>query len=357
VTRPETLFCPRCARAFRGGEEACTFDGARLTRRFLDFIPHKSSRQTGAILGERYKLAGEIDRGATARIYLAEDLFDPKPVVVKVLEPRLADDAKKRERFMREAEAAKIVDHPNVADAFFIGTRGDGTPFFVMEFLFGESLGARLRREPKLDEKIVLRIALDVAAGLDAAHDACVFHRDIKPDNLFLVGEIGDHYTVKIVDFGYAKAGDTSITGGGMVIGTAEYMAPEQCLSDPVDGRADIYALGAVMYRALTGELLVSADAPMDVRLAEQVTMHPLPPEEVSPALAIALRCLRKEPDARYESAAELIGDLRRALDGKPTAASQNDADPPYQPRTDLAREVYAIFVRRLREARGGRTA
>ncbi len=334
----------------------CPFDGATLTARFLDFIPHQKSRQSGAILADRYQLSGELDRGGTARIFLAEDLVRAIPVVVKMLDPDHARDPMKRERFLREAEAAKIVDHPNVAEPFFIGTRGDGTPFFVMEFLFGESLGARLRRTARIDPPTLLDIARDVATGLAAAHDADVLHRDVKPDNVFLVGEIDRHHAVKILDFGYAKAGESSITGGGIVLGTAEYMAPEQCLSDPLDVRVDVYALGALMYRALTGRSVVDGSAPMETRLAEQVFRRPPSPHALDPSIpepvsAVVEKCIKKEPALRYASMPELLADIEKLRAGEPVTASTGDEDPAYAPKSDFAREIGALFARRLRDA------
>ncbi len=345
--------CPRCARAFDASVSACPFDGAKLTARFLDFIPHQKSRQSGAILADRYQLSGELDRGGTARIFLAEDLVRGVPVVVKMLDPDHARDPKKRERFLREAESAKIVDHPNVAEPFFIGTRGDGTPFFVMEFLFGESLGTRLRRASRIDAETALAIARAVATGLAAAHDADVLHRDVKPDNIFLVGEIDRHHDVKILDFGYAKAGDSSITGGGIVLGTADYMAPEQCLSDPLDARVDVYALGAVMYRALTGRSIVDVDAPMETRLAEQVhcrapSPHTLDSAIPEPVSAVVAKCIKKDPALRYASMRDLLADIERLKAGEPVTARDDDDDPAYTPKSELAREVRDLFARRI---------
>jgi serine/threonine-protein kinase len=350
------LFCPRCARVFGDADKICAFDGAELTATFEGFIQHKATRLSGAILADRYKLHGALDRGATARIFLAEDLVQHRPVVVKMMDAPHWHDERKRERFLREAEAAKIVDHPNVADTYFIGQRADGTPFYVMEFLFGESLGARLRREERLDGATVLRIAEHVALGLDAAHLANVFHRDVKPDNVFLVGEPGAHHSVKILDFGYAKAGDTSITGGGMVIGTVEYMAPEQCLCDPVDARTDVFGLGAVMYRALTGSLLVESDEAMGVRLAKQVLAVPAWPrdldEGIDPSVeAIVMRAVRKDPALRYQSMSSLLRDLRAALAGEAIPRVDRSIADAYPAETPLAREVAAAFAKSLSES------
>jgi serine/threonine protein kinase len=341
---------------FGDHEKFCAHDGAELTQNFVEFIKHKPTRVSGAILADRYKLCGALDRGATARIFLAEDLVQRRPVVVKMMSAPHFHDDRKRERFLREAEAAKIVDHPNVADTYFIGTRADGTPFYVMEFLFGESLGSRLRRDDRLEPRAVVEIAVGVAHGLHAAHVASVFHRDVKPDNIFLVGQLGEHHSVKILDFGFAKAGDTSITGGGMVIGTIEYMAPEQCLSDPIDGRTDVFGLGAVMYRAITGRLLVPGDEPVDVRLAKQVIGAFTPPrelvDEIDPAIdALVMRCLAKDPAARFAT----MGDLARHLDAilahAPLELPRAPEIDVYVPQTALAREASTAFERSLRHA------
>src|SRR5262249_47664894 len=154
----------------------------------------------------------------------------------------------------------------------------------VMEYLFGESLGAYLRREKKMPIGEALPLITRAAAALSAAHKAGIIHRDVKPDNLFLVGEPGEAYDIKLLHFGMRKLLQSTMTAAGMMIGSAEYMAPEQGLADPVDPRTDIYGLGAVMYRMLTGKLPFRADD--DAEMIAHVVLTPVKPaNEVNPEI------------------------------------------------------------------------
>ncbi|MFO0611165.1 MAG: serine/threonine-protein kinase [Polyangiaceae bacterium] len=345
------MFCPQCSRAFEEGRIECPFDGAQLTDRFLDFIPNQRSRTSGAILADRYKLLGVIDRGGWARIFLGEDLVANRPVAVKVLDAAHASDPVKRERFLREAEAAKIIEHANVPDTFFVGTRGDGTPFFVMEFLFGETLGAMLRRIDAVAPTVAIGIAIEVARALEAAHAISIVHRDVKPDNIFLVGKIDAFHAVKVLDFGLAKSSERSITAGGIVLGTVEYMAPEQCLSEPVDGRTDVYGLGVVLYRALSGRLFADGET-MEQKLAQQLSTIPARLRDLAPHVppgldAIVTRALRKNPGERYATMTEMLHDLESVSRGEevPSVAFGEDV---YVPRSAFAGKVMSVLVEKL---------
>src|SRR5262249_16550758 len=162
--------------------------------------------------------------------------------------------------FLREASAVKGLEHPNIVKISDTGERGDGAPYLVMEYLFGETLGAFLRREKKMLPEVALPFIYKAASALSAAHKAGIVHRDVKPDNVFVIGEAGEPYDIRLLDFGIAKLRRSNMTVAGTTIGTAEYMAPEQGLADPVDPRTDIYGLGAVMYRMLVGELPFRAE-------------------------------------------------------------------------------------------------
>lgn len=350
------MFCPQCARAFPEGQTECAFDGVTLTDRFLDFIPHRPSRTTGAILADRFKLVGVIDRGGWARIFLGEDLVARRPVAVKVLDAAHASDPVKRERFLREAESAKIIEHPNVADTYFVGTRGDGTPFFVMEHLFGESLGAMLRRRETVSVDVALLIGTEVARALEAAHAIEIIHRDVKPDNVFLVGKIDAFHAVKVLDFGLAKSSERSITAGGIVIGTVEYMAPEQCLSEPVDGRTDVYAVGAVLYRALTGTLVVDGST-MELKLAQQLAKRPVPLRTIDARIpegveAVVMRALRKNPAERHPTMSELLRDLEAVARGEAPCSHAPFGEDTYVPRSAFASKIMEMLVERLETER-----
>jgi serine/threonine-protein kinase len=206
----------------------------------------------GVKLNERFEIRGFLGKGATARVYLARDGKDGKPVAVKVLEPEFAKDKKMRERFKREAEAVNAVGHPAIPYLLAMDEH-DGAPYIVMEYLFGESLGDLLNRGGALTLGTALLAMRRCAGALAATHQKGIVHRDIKPDNIFLIGEKGNPYEAKVVDFGFARLRSSSLTAAGIVLGTVNYMAPEQVVNDPLDSSTDVYALGMVMYRVFTG--------------------------------------------------------------------------------------------------------
>ncbi|HEY4119667.1 MAG TPA: serine/threonine-protein kinase, partial [Byssovorax sp.] len=308
------MFCPRCHRSFDPSHAFCPSDGSRLlTSADVATFQAKPTRETGAILGGRYEVRGFIGKGAMARVYLAEDHETHGPVAVKILEPRMAKEASTRDRFLRETQAVGRIGHPNIVKLVGHGERGDGSPYIVMEFLFGESLGDWLRRDRVMPVEIGLPVMAQIADGLAAAHAVGVVHRDVKPDNVFLVGEPGAPYAVKIVDFGLAKLRGEASTQAGVAIGTLEYMAPEQAVSDHPRNETDVYGLGTLMYRAFTGELPFPTAGDAEL-LAHQLAVDAPPPilaEDVDPRLGRVLaRALRKHPENRYASMDDLMEDL-----------------------------------------------
>jgi serine/threonine protein kinase len=228
-----------------------------VTARRIDHIPIQPDPEAGRVLDGRYVIRGLLGRGAMARVFLAEDSESGEPVAVKVLESLVgarSDTAK--QRFFREARAAAMLKHPSIVRILDLGLRDDGVPYLVLEHLFGEVLGELLRRVSVLGAGLGLAIVREAAAGLVVAHAAGIVHRDVKPDNVFLVGAPGEPYGVKLLDFGLAKLDQQSgFTKAGTAVGTMEYMAPEQLLTERPDARTDVYALGVVMYRMFTGRL------------------------------------------------------------------------------------------------------
>ena len=319
------------------------------------------SIQSGVLLGARYEVRGFIGKGAMARVYLAQDLEKREPVAVKVLDTSTPRDREARERFLREATAVKDLDHPNIVKIFDTGERGDGAPYLVMEYLFGESFGSFLRREKRMDPKIAVPMLIKAADALIAAHEAGIVHRDVKPDNLFLIGEPGEPYDVRLLDFGFAKLRQATQTAAGMAIGTAEYMAPEQGLADPVDGRTDVYGLGAVLYRVLTGQLPFRAtdDAELIAKLA---LLPPTPPrhwaQDIDPRLeTIVTAALRKRPENRYPSMKKMVADLEivRARRDVPLFAERVIAEPDiYEPVGPIAKGALP-HLRKLLDVRAQR--
>lgn len=225
----------------------------------------------------------------------------------------------------------------------------------AMEFLFGETLGQSIRRDGAMEQDIALPVLQQVASALSAAHAAKILHRDIKPDNIFLIGEPGEPYGVKIVDFGLAKLREGALTAAGTVVGTIEYMAPEQCITDPADARTDIYGLGVVAYRMFSDRLPFSAKADEEL-LAKQLVESAPPLSAFNSDIGADVekfvgKCLRKHPDNRYQSMTEVLVDLERLLDETPgmlLASSPDRCEDVYLPRSPFAKTVAKVFYRTL---------
>jgi serine/threonine protein kinase len=350
------MWCPRCNRTFEDGSRFCSQDGAQLVEATqVDELPAVPSIQSGVLLGARYQVRGFIGKGGMARVYLAQDLETHEPVAIKVLNVSFHKDEAARERFLREARAVAGLSHQNIVRILDTGERGDGAPYLVMEYLFGESLGDYLRREKKATPGLALPMLCRVASALAVAHNAGIIHRDVKPDNLFLVGEPGDPYDVKLLDFGFAKVRESKTTAAGFTMGTPEYMAPEQALSDTVDARTDIYSLGAVAYRALTGELPFGADDDAEL-LARVVLDTPVPPLNKDPSLdpriaAIITTAMRKHPENRYSTMRVMKNDMEvvRAGEGGVLAESKVLRDPDvYEPQGPIAQGAVTYFKKLL---------
>jgi eukaryotic-like serine/threonine-protein kinase len=249
-----------------------------------------------------------------AEVWEASDEVLGRPVAVKVLLPHLASDGSFLERFRREAVAAARLAHPNVVATFDTGV-DDGVAFIVMELVHGRTLYEVLAANGPLPPARATGIAVQVADALDYAHRHGVVHRDVKPGNILL----GDDDTVKVADFGIAKAaaeprspagGDGDLTQAGAVVGTAKYLSPEQVDGAEVDGRADIYALGVVLYEMLCGQPPFVADSDIAVALKHK-TARPLSPRQLRAGIprsleAVVMRALAKSPDDRYPHAAEM---------------------------------------------------
>ncbi len=269
-------------------------------------------------LGEVYTIEGEIGRGGMGVVYRARDERLQRRVAIKVLPPELAFQKDIRERFTREAQTAARLSHPHIVPIHDVG-EGQGLVYFVMGYVEGESLGARIKRRGKLPADEARRIMKETADALSAAHSLSIIHRDIKPDNVLLEGTRG---RVMVTDFGIAKAlsgsSGATLTGVGVAIGTPQFMSPEQAAGErEIDGRSDLYSLGVVTYQMLTGELPFNAPTVAGI-LMKQITepapvlhtTHPEVPEDLSLAVA---RCLEKDPENRWPTADA----LRRSLESR----------------------------------------
>ncbi|MBE7453030.1 MAG: protein kinase [Kofleriaceae bacterium] len=284
----------------------------------------QQGRWTGASAGA-WELAEVIGRGAMGEIYAARRRDSGEAAAVKLLRDDVARDPRLVERFVREGELASALTVPNIVRVHETGRIEGRVPYLVMELLTGEDLARRLRRSRALDAAAVAELATQVARGLDAAHAAGIIHRDLKPQNLFHATTAGggpDHRGVwKILDFGVSTLiGSTGTLTQAAVVGTPGYMAPEQARSLPVDHRCDVFALGAVLYRALTGRPpFTGRDTPQI--LFDVVYRMPHRPGELVDGLggdvdAVLAIALAKHPDDRFASAGELASALTAALSG-----------------------------------------
>jgi serine/threonine-protein kinase len=260
-------------------------------------------------LSANYELDREIGRGGMGIVYKAKDKRLKRPVAVKLLPPELAFRGEIRSRFLKEAETAAQLSHPNIVPIYSVDER-DGLVYFVMAFVDGENLGARLHTQGRLDATETRRILKEVAEALAYAHERGVVHRDIKPDNILLCSD--DDGRVMVTDFGIARAvtegADSRLTATGMAIGTPAYMSPEQSMGErEIDGRSDLYALGVVGYQMLSGELPFNA-ASTPALLVKQISERPTPVDvhrpDAPPDLARAIMMLlEKEPANRFPTA------------------------------------------------------
>jgi serine/threonine protein kinase len=330
---------------------------ARIGSPFAAFSATESTR-SGAVIAGRYQVRGFLRRGATARVYLAEDLSTQSPVALKILAPETAAVPEFRVRLRREAEAMKAISHANVATVIESGETEEGVPFLAMEALLGESLGEYLRREESIPFDTALILLRQAATGLAAAHRAGIVHRDVKPDNFLLLGPPGEPYGLKVIDFGLAKLWNVNEgSGPHNILGTAEYMSPEQILVEEVDARSDVYSLGVVMFRVFTGHLPFESVGQADL-LRHQLFSSVPPPswlnEELDPRIDRVVEiATRKHRANRYATMDELIADLAvlLGLDSRVLTARPLVVDPDaYIPTTDTGREAATLLASKFGE-------
>lgn len=276
------------------------------------------------VVAGRYELRGEIARGGCATVHEAVDLVHRRVVAIKVLHQK-GRDAAPAERLAREARLAARIQHPNVCPVLDAGRHEDGAPFLVMERLYGETLRARLARLRRMDPEDVIELGVQMLSGLEAAHELGVLHRDMKPENVFIVPQDDTgHFMVKILDFGMCRGtaniplDDRTLTVAGTVVGTPEYMSPEQAGGRrDFDQRVDLYSVGIMLYEALSGTRAFQGSDPRSVLVA--VLTKKIPPlRSIDPNIPFALervivRATERDPRARYATAAEFQHDLLEA--------------------------------------------
>jgi serine/threonine-protein kinase len=278
----------------------------------------------GRVLADRYRILARIGEGGMGTVYLAEHVLLGKRMAVKVLRPEYSHDDELARRFEHEAVAASRIGQENIVDVTDFGRTADGDLYFVMEALEGENLATLARREGALPLRRALGILAQICRALAAAHARGIVHRDLKPENVFLAQREDGSDLVKVLDFGISLTGGSPsgsrITRAGSIIGTPEYMAPEQAAATRVDHRCDIYAFGVLAYEILTGSLPFQGDTPIATLIKHQGEA-PTPPRRRRPELpleveALILKALVKKPEGRPQSMAEVAAGLSRALAG-----------------------------------------
>ncbi len=277
------------------------------------------------VFDRRYVIKRKLGSGGMADVYLAEDQELGRRVALKLLNDRHAADEQFVERFRREAQSAAGLNHPNIVSIFDRG-RAEGTYYIAMEYLDGRTLKELLVRNGPTPIPIAIDYARQILGALSFAHRNGIIHRDIKPHNII----VGSDGRLKVTDFGIARSGASQMTEAGSIVGTAQYLSPEQARGAPVDPRSDLYSLGIVLYEMLTGDVPFTGDTPVEIAM-KHLSQIPEPPSKLRPEVphdldAVVMRALSKEPDQRYGSTEEMDADLARVARGVAVAPETEDA-------------------------------
>ncbi|MEV6865639.1 Stk1 family PASTA domain-containing Ser/Thr kinase [Streptosporangium subroseum] len=278
-------------------------------------------------LGDRYELDGVVGRGGMAEVYRARDIRLDRIVAIKTLRADLARDHIFQARFRREAQSAASLNHPSIVAVYDTGedtSEGAPVPYIVMEYVDGRTLRDLLRADRRLLPERASELVDGILRALDYSHRGGIVHRDIKPANVMITRN-GD---VKVMDFGIARAmadSAATMTQTAQVIGTAQYLSPEQARGERVDARSDIYSTGCVLYELLTGQPPFTGDSPVAIAY-QHVREEPIPPSQIDPDIpkwadAIVLKAMAKDPAHRYQNAGEMRADIQRAMSGIPMDA------------------------------------
>lgn len=304
--------CPTCQHCYEDADASCAEESH--TALVL-------SRPGPRLIADKYRLDRLLGRGGVGAVYAATDVELGRPVAIKLLLPDFPTDEQALERFRREARAAARLNHPNVADIYHYETLSGGEAYLVMELVKGLTLRQYLRLRAPLPFADAIKIARQVANGVEAAHRGGIIHRDLKPSNIILTGTHIGRLHAKIVDFGIAKlkeqmvAGEGSLTATGSFIGTPHYMSPEQCVGYDLDERSDIYSLGVILYEMVAGR--APFDGPTAIAIALKHIKEPPPPlkrfrsDVPEPLIHLVMESLHVNPSARPQTAAEYARRLR----------------------------------------------
>ena len=322
--------CPTCGQQWPDEQKFCPNDGSALKT-------SGTSDLVGSVIAGNYHIEKKLGEGGMGAVYLGKHVKMGRKSAIKVMTQAMANDPDAIARFNREATNAARINHPNVCAIYDFGETPDGLIYLAMEFIEGQSLSDVLEQEGALAPRRAAAIFQQCGDALQAAHDLGIVHRDIKPDNIMITKGKGGADVVKVVDFGIAKAASgeegQKVTKTGLVVGTPEYMSPEQLAGDKLDGRSDNYSIALVLYRMLTGTLPFQADNAQEVMI-KRLTDEPLPlsaaradiafPEQLQ---AVMDKALQRMPGDRYAGAAELARDVSQAMSVMVEAAPGVDSE------------------------------
>jgi eukaryotic-like serine/threonine-protein kinase len=350
--------CPKCGNEYPDTTTLCPADGVGLETTGDSLL--------GQTLADKYRIDERLNEGGMGTVYRGTHVLMDKTVAIKVLRPSLAADEKIVARFSREARAASRISHPHALSVTDFGEAENGVVFLVMEFLNGQTLKNVIRQDGPMPLARVVEIIRQVGAALDAAHEQGVVHRDLKSENIMLLAANGPDYA-KVLDFGIAKIKehdgdyDPGLTAPDLVIGTPQYMSPEQCSQAPdIDARSDIYSLGIIIYEMLVGHVPFTGPSPTAIMMKQ--LQEPVPSVLVErndlPAAVgrVISRAMAKQPADRYQTVAELVEDLTIAggVEVPPpipvpmTAAANRIVVPTRTAENELVEDEVTVVRRRL---------
>ena len=319
----EQKLCPTCGTEYPISERFCPRDGTALRG------ANPTNDLVGTIVGSNFHIIKKLGEGGMGTVYLAEHVKMGRKAALKVMNPGMNQDPDAVARFNREATNASKLSHPNICGIYDFGETAEGLIFLAMEFIEGDSLSAVIEKNGALPAPRAASIIHQCGDALQVAHDYGIVHRDLKPDNIMIARARDGSDMVKVVDFGIAKASSSDaqkVTKTGLVVGTPEYMSPEQLAGDKLDGRSDIYSLGLVAFNCLTGKLPFPSNSAQEAMIM-RLTDHPKTLADMRPDIswpdeleAVMAKALARDAVDRYQSAAEFGRDMARATQDMPAS-------------------------------------